>query len=253
MRCCWFRKATTRITPDSIPAFCHMVKHDYGSTTILRKSCVYCNWNPKGLLRGKIRISCFHASLASSSTPIPRHSSTSGSDPSHCLQKLPWGFTSPSAVLVVKFVKMVTRVVAPKWQHEHGFIEFLKVKLELRNLFSLVCKALEKETLWEDWGKSTLQIHVSLLLSLESQWRLCNFSEKIHSKWNKYLLVLNMLWQILLWKETQGYGTHKSQEVILNLHLKFWPASAAQQQTASKRSPESKHTESTNMINNQIK
>lgn len=165
-------KNHSRSYPRQPSAFCHVVKHLYGLTTILRKSCVYCNWKPKGLLRGKkslLGISCFHASLASSPTPIPRHSAS-------CLEvtQVTASRNCPEVLEVpehagVKFVKMITHAVAPRWQREHGFIELQKVKLEWSNLFSLACKALENETRWEEWCKSTLQIHVSFLLFLESQ------------------------------------------------------------------------------------
>lgn len=56
-------KNHSRSYPRQPSAFCHVVKHLYGLTTILRKSCVYCNWKPKGLLRGKNHCSEFLASM----------------------------------------------------------------------------------------------------------------------------------------------------------------------------------------------
>lgn len=89
--------------------------------------------NPRGYLGGKsaLGISCFHASLASSPTPIPQHSAS-------CLEvtQVTASRNCPGVLEVpehaaVKFVKMVTHVVAPGWQREHGFIELRKVKLEV--------------------------------------------------------------------------------------------------------------------------
>lgn len=157
--------------------------------------------NPRGYSGGKsaLGISCFHASLASSPGPIPRHSAS-------CLEvtQVTASRDCPEVSQVpehagVKFVKLITDVVAPRWQNECGFIELQKVKLEWSNLLSLACKAIEKETLWEEWCKSTLQIHhVSFLFSWNLKWMLCSLAQKIHSKWKKYLLALHTLWQLLL-------------------------------------------------------
>lgn len=156
-------------------------------------------------------MSCFHASLASSPTPIPRHSAS-------CLEvtQVTASRNCPEVLEVpehagVKFVKMITHAVAPRWQREHGFVELQKVKLEWSNLFSLACKALEKETRWEECCKSTLQIHCRstfrFYFSWNLKWRLGNLAEKIHCKWKRYLLALNMLWQILLRGNTRLWHT----------------------------------------------